>query len=766
MFFLAHLALSACLAVQETSTTLVTRELPDGFTAEFEVRIDGKGNEVPHGEFTLLDDAGRKRVEGFYENGERSKKWRFLDEDRQTFLKGSYREGQRSGSWTLKYPDGEVRAEGKYKDGQMTGVWHFYESSGERDELHWGRYAPYSDDFDDRRAGLDAGPLASGQRLEGLAHGVWTFYWPTGRPMLEAEFARGFPVGAWRFWHPDGSPDAWMFQGIRGESRWPRSLSEDPIPIGLEQAASGSGLDLDLAAYADLAEPSQLTDELLGLSEASLTTSGPVPAQLAELDFDALPPALDLLRACDYTSEDGQETARQALDYVTQVLRGHGLLPPEQARDPRALKLAAMRAHAVYHLWRNSESPWALELAFGSRPTLDSGDLKGGVLCQPPLKVVHEHAPAPVPLAYAARFSASEHFDRRQGKEVEQAVAEGLDWLATYQRQDGSWAAEDDLYDVGVTALALLSFLAEGNTLTKGNYVDTVELGVRWLLAQQDLESGRFQRWVLRTEPGTQKQTRLISFADLYNHAIATQAVCELAAVSPSPTLIERAKLATQLILWARSPYLAWRYEVPSDGDNDSSMTTWMTFALLAADRLGAPLDPSTGDGANRAGDWRHGALAWFNEVTDETGRCGYVDRGGFSNRYVGVNEAFDRFNTRAMTAAGMACRIALGGTVESDPMILRAAELLLDQLPVIDAGAGDPYYWHLGSTAMNAVGDEWSEKWFKSLHWAALGSQVTEGRNGGSWDPNGPWGMLGGRAYATAMTLLSLQAPYRYVFE
>ena len=32
-----------------------------------------------------------------------------------------------------------------------------------------------------------------------------------------------------------------------------------------------------------------------------------------------------------------------------------------------------------------------------------------------------------------------------------------------------------------------------------------------------------------------------------------------------------------------------------------------------------------------------------------------------------------------------------------------------------------------------------------------------------GSWDPNGPWGYSGGRVYATATMVLSLEVYYRY---
>jgi hypothetical protein len=57
--------------------------------------------------------------------------------------------------------------------------------------------------------------------------------------------------------------------------------------------------------------------------------------------------------------------------------------------------------------------------------------------------------------------------------------------------------------------------------------------------------------------------------------------------------------------------------------------------------------------------------------------------------------------------------------------------------------------------------GDSW-RNWKEALGKAALSSQLDTGEEG-SWAPVGPWGKYGGRAYATALMTMSLEAPYRY---
>jgi hypothetical protein len=59
--------------------------------------------------------------------------------------------------------------------------------------------------------------------------------------------------------------------------------------------------------------------------------------------------------------------------------------------------------------------------------------------------------------------------------------------------------------------------------------------------------------------------------------------------------------------------------------------------------------------------------------------------------------------------------------------------------------------------------GKEW-DQWNQQMKATLLESQVTEGSNEGSWEPNGLWAGYGGRAYSTAMAALTLEVYYRYL--
>ena len=338
----------------------------------------------------------------------------------------------------------------------------------------------------------------------------------------------------------------------------------------------------------------------------------------------------------------------------------------------------------------------------------------------------------------------------------EQALADGLAWLARHQEPEGRWDCdgfmqrdpEQDpcsgpggrLHDVGVTGLALLAFLGDGNTMSEGPHRDVVTRGVDWLRGQQDPETGLI---------GEQ-----IGHAFHYDHAIASLAVCEATAFSRSPLLRGAAQKAVDYIQRARNPYGAWRYDSPPIGDNDTSVTSWMVLALRAAEEAGLRVDREA----------FAGALAWLEEVTDPaTGRIGYDAPGSRSSRIPGMNDHFPPEKGEAMTAAGLLCRIFLGQDPERTPILLKHADLVSRTLPERDPAGNDMVYWYYGTYAMHQMGGEHWERWREALKSAVLDSQRLDGAHKGSWDPTGPWGMLGGRVYSTALMALCLEAAHRY---
>ena len=349
------------------------------------------------------------------------------------------------------------------------------------------------------------------------------------------------------------------------------------------------------------------------------------------------------------------------------------------------------------------------------------------------------------------------------GRGTEQALREALDWLAAHQGPDGSWDADgfatecgeigagecggkgQATHDVGVTGLALLALMGDGHTTDRGRYRDTVRSGVAWLYRQQDRHTGSIGEEV--------------SHDHVYDHAIATLAVCEAYYFGRSPLAKEAAQGAVDYIHRARNPYGAWRYDVPPIGDNDTSVTGWMMFALAAARDAGLRVD----EAALQAG------LDWIDEVTDGSGRVGYDRLEGLSSR-TPANEAWPRDKGEAMTAVGLLCRLFVGRDLERTrrdgrPILQLQADLLARKPPVWDeSGKGcDMYYWYYGTYAMFQIGGDPWRKWNAAMKSAVVEHQRRQGDAKGSWDPVGPWGYSGGRVYSTALMTLCLEVYFRY---
>jgi hypothetical protein len=241
----------------------------------------------------------------------------------------------------------------------------------------------------------------------------------------------------------------------------------------------------------------------------------------------------------------------------------------------------------------------------------------------------------------------------------------------------------------------------------------------------------------------------------LYDHAIATLALAENYARSRSPAYKRSTQDAVYFLQLARNPYGAGRDDVPPAGDSDTSVTGWALFALAAARDAGLVVDESAlVDG-----------LAFLDEVTDPaTGRVGYSAFGELSSR-TPANEHFPREKGEAMTAVGLLCRVFLGQTPDEHPILEKHAELLRRTLPTWDPeGYGcDMYYWYYGTYAAFQMGGATWKAWRGALGEAVVKTQRTDGDEAGSWDPVGPWGYVGGRVYATAINVLTLEVYHRH---
>jgi hypothetical protein len=133
---------------------------------------------------------------------------------------------------------------------------------------------------------------------------------------------------------------------------------------------------------------------------------------------------------------------------------------------------------------------------------------------------------------------------------------------------------------------------------------------------------------------------------------------------------------------------------------------------------------------------------------------------------------------TPCMTAIGMLCRQFLGGDYDAD---IRAAAEFLRKAQGNAPGApgsgkdhlvGDLYYTYYSTLAMFQMGGEYWTEWNKLFRDPLVKCQISQINDAqgrfvrGSWEPkNHQWAAAaGGRVYATAMAVISLEVYYRFL--
>jgi hypothetical protein len=337
-------------------------------------------------------------------------------------------------------------------------------------------------------------------------------------------------------------------------------------------------------------------------------------------------------------------------------------------------------------------------------------------------------------------------------------VLRALAWLRDHQGGEGGWSCDHfmarcrrgacsgpgstESYDAGVTALALRAFLAAGHTAARGDFRETVAGAVKWLLAAQ-AEDG----CVGRSGPG--------GFW-IYNHCLATQALCEaLAWEGRNPELQSACRKAVRFLVDCQNPDSGWRYGVRPK-ESDTSCTAAAVAALKAAVIAGLEVPPTS----------FQGAMKWIEQATDkEWGITGYTSPGDTGAL---LAEAVGRFEPQpTMTAAALASRLWVQGeSALWSASVMRGAKVLLDKPPLWEGERGRTcfYYWYWGTTAAFLLGPETRDRWEPSLLQALVPKQAESGCAKGSWDPVDAWGSAGGRVYATAVCALALESlfPYR----
>ena len=334
--------------------------------------------------------------------------------------------------------------------------------------------------------------------------------------------------------------------------------------------------------------------------------------------------------------------------------------------------------------------------------------------------------------------------------ELREAANRGLQFLAAQQHRDGYWPqligfklnsdyeTLDDrpLPHVGVTALALMSFLAGGHLPDRGEYGTVLTRGLDFVLScvQDDGQVA---------DQGTR----------MYSHAFATLFLAEVYGMADRPDVKQALQRSVNLIVDSQNAEGGWRYR-PFARESDMSITVCQVLALRSARNVGIHVPATT---VRNAQNYVYRSAVRNNERrryrTYRRGR--YGDEGG-SFRYQLKPQTRATF---PLTAAGVTTLYAAG---EYDSPIIRDALDYMDRelLSFNDCNDYGHYFFYYGHYyAVQAYyvtgGNQW-RRYFTEVKDRLLRMQNSDG----SW-PNKPGP---GKSFGTAVATLILQIPLQYL--
>lgn len=334
----------------------------------------------------------------------------------------------------------------------------------------------------------------------------------------------------------------------------------------------------------------------------------------------------------------------------------------------------------------------------------------------------------------AGRSALLKRYGGRWGELTEAAVIRALEWLKRNQYDDGSWDHGSGA-PAAMTGLALLTFLAHGETTSSEQYGQTVQKAIRYL--SQDLdEEGRFR--------GTGESTLnyLQDYqAHLYGHGIAAYAISEAVAMTRIPSLKPLMDRSIKRIVDDQHELGGWFYG--EGAPRDTSVTAFNVQAMKAALLAGCRVP---------------GLQEALDMAIEDVGRSFNPDAKTFSYRDVGGPNL-------SMSAIGVLMYQLTGNGRAPEA---RAALDLVRERATVNWRQPDQwsmYRWYYITQVMfQAGGGTWTA-WNNQFAPAFVNNQNDDG----SWtSPSGQRDGGSGRevnygpVYSTCFAALSLQVYYR----
>ncbi|MCG3181484.1 MAG: hypothetical protein BIFFINMI_03880 [Phycisphaerae bacterium] len=302
---------------------------------------------------------------------------------------------------------------------------------------------------------------------------------------------------------------------------------------------------------------------------------------------------------------------------------------------------------------------------------------------------------------------------------TQEKVSKGLEWLKAQQQPDGAFGTGPYGKHAGISALAGLAFLAEGSTYDRGQYGEQVKKVTQFIMQCTSDSTG------LIASPQ-------VSHGPMYGHGFAALFLAEVYGMTGRVEVRDKLRLAIRLIVNTQNDQGGWRY-MPVPQDADLSVTICQIMALRAARNAGIKVPKKTIDKA----------IEYVKKSQNGDGGFNYTMTGGGS--------AFPR------SAAGVAALQYMG--IYSGKEIDKGIGYLLKSLPSAGPrGVGyDGHFFYGHYYAVQAFflrgGEDW-HKWFPAIRDTLLKMQASDGS----------WPSSVSNEYGTALALIILQVPNRYL--
>ena len=316
-------------------------------------------------------------------------------------------------------------------------------------------------------------------------------------------------------------------------------------------------------------------------------------------------------------------------------------------------------------------------------------------------------------------------------KESEDAVEDGLRWLARTQLDDGSWnfteatrvvagravGSSGRSEPMAATAMSLMCFLGAGYTHHDGKYKAEVQKGLDFLV-KGGKRTGDFR-----------------GDGDLYSHGLVSIALCEAYGMTHDGSLRAPAQSSLDFIADSQHAGGGWRYQPNQAGD--TSVVGWQVMAIASGRMAGLQTTRMV-----------TGKTVQYLDIVHNktTGTYGYTSavRAGSTNT----------------TAIGTLCRMYLHFGFDSNVMkksVLETAKL--------DPVGNDLYNKYYAIQVLHHVGGPVWEKWNAPCRDHLVKLQVKSADHAGSWQPLSSWAVsAGGRHYETCLSIMCLEVYYRHL--